>query len=361
MKGIELSRLFYGSVVRPWLDTAFPNLRHDAAIFGYGSELLGFDDDMSRDHNWGPRVQLVVTRADFAALAVAIVDGFDAIKPPTFLGEPIGYRSRPHPPIVAHDALGHPDHGVEVFTADGILRTRLALDSHAPLDALTWLSLPEQRLLELTAGEVFHHGLGELARLRETFGHCPRDVVLYKLAAQWRRIADEQVFVGRAGHVGDDLGSRIIASRLARDIMRIGFLLEDRYPPYAKWFGSAFARLASAATLSPLLAATLEADPWDRRQAHFAQACLTVAEMHAPAGFPLTVTPRIAPYFDRPFLTINAEEICADLASAIADPLLRGLPIVGSVDQITDATPLVVAPRRAQQAISALFSNCEGT
>ncbi|MBS1180704.1 MAG: hypothetical protein H6Q99_584 [Proteobacteria bacterium] len=356
MKGIELSHLFYRNVVRPWLNKTFPDLRHDAGLFGYGSELLGFDDDMSRDHNWGPRVQLVIGKADFEASAPAIVNGFDTVKPQSFLGEPIGYRSRPHPPIVADDALGHPNHGLEVFTADGILRTRLALAAHTPLDGPTWLSLSEQRLLELTAGEIFHHGLGELARLRDTFGHCPRDVVLYKLAAQWRRIADEQAFVGRAGHVGDDLGSRIIAARLVRDVMQLCFLLEGRYPPYAKWFGSAFARLVGARTLSPLLAAALAADTWERRQAHLAEACLAVAEMHAPAGFSFSVTPRIGPYFGRPFQTINAEEISADLAAAITDPSLRGLPVIGSIDQITDATPLIVAPERARRAMAALYS-----
>ncbi|WP_026790437.1 DUF4037 domain-containing protein [Pleomorphomonas oryzae] len=357
MQGVELSRLFYRDVVRPWLDKTFPQLAHDAGIFGYGSELLGFDDEMSRDHNWGPRVQIVVTGSDFAAHAAALVDGFDVVKPATFLGEPIGYRSRPHPPIVADDALGRVNHGVEVFTTAGILRTRLALAPQQPLDALTWLSLPEQRLIELAMGEIFHHGLGELGRLKQTFSRCPRDVVLYKLAAQWRRIADEQAFVGRAGYVGDDLGSRIVASRLARDIMRIGFLLEGSYPPYAKWFGSAFARLAVAKSLSPLLATVLAADTWERRQTHLAQACLAAAEMHAPAGFPLSVTPRIGPYFSRPFLTINAEEISAALAADIVDPLLCGLPVVGSIDQLTDATPLIVEPKRARQAISALLSN----
>ncbi|WP_370674135.1 DUF4037 domain-containing protein [Pleomorphomonas sp. PLEO] len=357
MQGIELSQLFYQNVVSPWLDKAFPGLPYDAGIFGYGSELLGFDDDMSRDHNWGPRVQLVVTGADFAAHAVAIVDGFDAVKPATFLGEPIGYRSRPHPPIVASDALGCPSHGVEVFTAQGIVRTRLALDLDTPLDALTWLSLPEQRLQELTAGDVFHHGLGDLKRLRETFGQCPHDVTLYKLSAQWRRIADEQAFVGRAGYVGDDLGSRIIAARLAHDIMRIGFLLEGRYPPYAKWFGSAFARLASAKTLSPLLSAALAVDTWEARQTHLANACLAAAELHSSAGFPLSVTPRIGPYFSRPFLTINAEEISASLAAGIVDPLLNGLPVIGSIDQIADATPMIVEPERARHVMSALLSN----
>lgn len=356
MKGVELSGLFYRDIVRPWLDQAFPSLVHDAGIFGYGSELLGFDDEMSRDHNWGPRVQLIISDADFAAHAAAIVDGFDAVKPASFLGEPIGYRSRPHPPIVASDVLGRPEHGVELFTVAGILRTRLALDPAAPLDALTWLSLAEQRLLELTASEIFNHGLGELARLKETFGRCPRDVVLFKLAAQWRRVADEQTFVGRAGYVGDDLGSRIVAARLAHDVMRIGFLLEGTYPPYAKWFGAAFGRLACATTLSPLLALALAADTWQQRQNLLAQAYLAIAEIHAPAGFPLGMTPRIGPYFNRPFLAINAEEISTSLSAGITDPLLRGLPIIGSIDQITDATPLVVEPKLAQRTISVLYA-----
>jgi len=354
MQGIELSRLFYRDVVRPWLDGEFPGLSHDAGIFGYGSELLGFDDDMSRDHNWGPRVQLVIRPGDFAASARAIVDGFDRVKPETFLGEPIGYRSRPHPPIVADDALGRPEHGVEVFTASGILRTRLALDA-VPLDPLTWLSLPEQRLVEMTAGEVFFSGLGDLARLRETFARFPRDVTLFKLAALWRRVADEQAFVGRAGHVGDELGSRIIAARVAHDVMRMAFLLEGHYPPYAKWFGTAFSKLEAARTLTPLLDGALRADDWQQRQTRLAHAFLAVAEMHADRGYPLAIKPRIGPYWDRPFLTINAEEISADLAAAIADPKLRGLPVLGSIDEISDATPLIMAPERARQIISALY------
>lgn len=360
VKGIELSRRFYLEIVRPWLDSAFPHLVHDAGIFGYGSELLGFDDEMSRDHNWGPRVQLVLTSADFGAYAAAIVDGFNAVKPPTFLGEPIGYRSRPHPPIVAHDALGRPEHGVEVFTADGILRTRLGLDRKTPLDVLTWLSLPEQRLVELTAGEVFHHGLGDLERLKATFRSCPRDVLLYKLASQWQHIADEQAFVGRAGQAGDDLGSRIIAARLARDVMRICFLIEGHYAPYAKWFGSAFARLAGASTLSPLLAGALSADTWEERQTCLAKAYLSVAEMHASTGFRLSVVPRVGPYFGRPFLTINAEEISAGLAFDIVDPVLRDLPMLGSIDQISDTTALIVTPKWSQAVVSALYRHHAG-
>ncbi|WP_026782353.1 DUF4037 domain-containing protein [Pleomorphomonas koreensis] len=357
MQGIELSRLFYREIVRPWLDRAFPGLPHDAGVFGYGSELMGFDDAMSRDHNWGPRVQIVVRPADFAAFAPAIVDGFGAEKPESFLGEPIGYRSRPHPPVVAEGALGRLDHGVEVFTAAAILRTRLGLDIDKPMDALTWLALPEQRLVELTAGAVFHDGLGDLTRLRAVFAGYPRDIILFKLAAEWRGIADEQAFVGRAGHAGDDLGSRLIAGRLVHAVMRIGFLLEGCYAPYPKWFGSAFARLAGAGRLSPLLAAALSADTWETRQAQLADAYLAAAEMHASAGLPLSVVPKVGPYFDRPFLTINAEEIAANLAAAIADPALKALPTIGAIDQVTGAVPLIVVPERARRLIGALYAD----
>lgn len=360
MNGIELSRRFYANVVRPWLDRSWPGLRHDACIIGYGSELLGFDDDMSRDHNWGPRVQLFVSESDFDRVASAIVAGFDADKPASFEGEPTGYRSRPHPPIAAPGFLGTVGHGVEVVTAQAFLRERLGLDTTAPPDAITWLSLPEQRLLELTAGDVFHVGLGELAAIRETFARFPTNITRYKLAAQWRRIAEEQAFVGRTGSVGDEAGSRIIAARLVRDVMRMAFLLEGRYAPYAKWFGTAFSRLNTASTLAPLLDEVLAAADWTRRERCLAEAYLAVARLHEAAGHPLGVEPKIGPYFDRPFTVINAEEIADSLAASIVDPKVRALPILGSIDQISDSTPLLANPRRVRCMMEAGLMSPEG-
>src|SRR5579862_9023709 len=98
MQGIELSRAFYTEVVRPWLGAAFPGLPHAAALIGYGSELLGLDDAMSQDHNWGPRVLLFVDSADFARVAEPVVSGFVDIAPPSYQGHPIGMANRPHPP-----------------------------------------------------------------------------------------------------------------------------------------------------------------------------------------------------------------------------------------------------------------------
>jgi hypothetical protein len=54
---------------------------------------------------------------------------------------------------------------------------------------------------------------------------------------------------------GDDIGYKIVASRIMRELMRLCFLMERRYWPYAKWFGTAFHRLQIAPTLEPIFSA----------------------------------------------------------------------------------------------------------
>jgi hypothetical protein len=359
IQGVELSRRFYGEVVRPWLTRTFPGLRHAAALIGYGSELLGFDDAMSRDHNWGPRVWLFLAEADFAAEADAVVARFAADAPVTFLDVPVGFFSRPHLTANGPGQRADPRHGLEVRTLEGALRGLAALAPNEPRDALGWLALAEQRLLTLTAGAVFHDDDGRLTAMRQRLAWFPRDVWLYKLACQWRRIAEEQAFVGRAGLAGDDLGSRVIAARLARDVMRMAFLIERRYAPYPKWFGTAFARLPSASGLSPLLDRALAAPDWRSREAALVEAYLALARLHQARGLPGTFEPRLGPYFERPFTVINAEEIVAAIRAEIADSVVRGLPVIGSLDQVTDSTPVIEEPRRARQAMEGLFDDGE--
>jgi hypothetical protein len=357
--GIELSRRFYDEVVGPWLARAFPGLPHAAALIGYGSELLGFDDAMSQDHNWGPRVWLFLTEADFAAHADAIVAGFADVAPAEFLGARIGFFNRPH---LSGDGPGwrsDPRHGLEARTIESTLLGLLALDIDEPRDNLGWLGLADQRLLTFTAGAVFHDDDGRLTALRARLATPPRDVSLYKLACQWRRIAEEQAFVGRTGQRGDEIGSRVIAARLARDAMRMAFLIEGRYAPYPKWFGSAFAQLPCAAELAPLLERALAAADWKSREAALAEAYLALARLHRARGWPGDFEPAIGPYFSRPFTVINADAIGEAIRREIADPALRALPVIGALDQVTDATPVIEAPGRARRAMAALLDDRE--
>ncbi|MEX5631870.1 hypothetical protein [Parafrankia sp. FMc2] len=63
MSGRELSRRFYEQSIRQlvW------GVPHAAALLGKGSEVLGLDDEISTDHDFGPRVQLFVERGSETA------------------------------------------------------------------------------------------------------------------------------------------------------------------------------------------------------------------------------------------------------------------------------------------------------
>jgi hypothetical protein len=246
-----------------------------------------------------------------------------------------------------------------VWTLEAQLRELLALTQDEPKDNLAWLGLAEHRLLAFTAGAVFRDDDRRLTEARARLARPPRDVRLYKLACQWRRIAEEQAFVGRTGLAGDDLGSRVIGARLVRDVMRMAFLIEDRYAPYPKWLGTAFARLPCAAGLAPMLARALNAPDWRMREAALAESYLFVARLHGERGLPGAFEPTLGLFHDRPFRVINADAIGAAIRSEIGDPALRALPVIGALDQVTDATPLVEAPRRGRAAMAALFDDGE--
>ncbi len=155
--------------------------------------------------------------------------------------------------------------------------------------------------------------------------------------------------------MGDDIGSRVIAARLVRDVMRMSFLLARRYAPYPKWFGTAFKSLPLASALMPHLDAALAASDWQARGMALAEAYLVLARAQRDAGIGTPFTPVVGPYHDRPFATINTDDIVAATMAAIADPWLRAHPVIGAIDQVSDLTPLLEDPAASRRAIKVIF------
>src|SRR5262249_43200317 len=137
--------------------------------------------------------------------------------PDTFHGYPTRFPLPDEAPVRHH---------VVVTTVHNYFTALLGVDPTGELSPDEWLSLPTQKLREATAGAVFVDPSGELTKARERLRWYPDDVWLYALACQWRRLDQEEPFVGRTGQVGDELGSSIVASRLVRDLMRLCFLME---------------------------------------------------------------------------------------------------------------------------------------
>jgi hypothetical protein len=226
---------------------------------------------------------------------------------------------------------------------------RRGLVPEQPLATFDWILLPQQRILEITSGPVFCDAPGELGAIRALLRWYPDQVWLWLLACQWQRISQEEAFVGRTAEVGDELGSRIVAARLARDLMRLCFLLERRYTPYAKWLGAAFAALNAAAEVGPALRQTLGGPDYHGRELGLAQAYEAVAHRHNELGVTAPVDPATRPYHGRPFQVLHAERFVTACQEQIHDPDLRALPLIGSVDQFVDSTDLLSSSDRPRR------------
>jgi hypothetical protein len=371
--GIELSRRYFHELVEPILARGFPHLRYAAALIGYGSEVQGFDDPMSTDHNWGPRLLLFLAERELAATRDAVEARLAADVPDLFLGWPTRMAVE-DPSADDADATGHRPNRlrVEIHTVRAWVMGWLGIDADRPPDWREWLALPEQGLIEVTGGAVFRDDLGELATVREELAYFPRDVWLYKLACQWERIGQEQAFVGRCADAGDELGSRVIAARLTRDLMRLGFLVERRYAPYPKWFGAAFAGLPIAREVGPLLRDGLAANDRRARESALTKAARGIGLRHLELRHPGDFEPQLSTYAElisrmygrsepngvatpRDYLVINAPVIAAALREQIEDPEIAALAPVGGVDQFSDSTDLLEWPRLSHAAARAVL------
>jgi Domain of unknown function (DUF4037) len=317
VSGLELSRRFYQEAVRPVLDSAFPGIPHSAAVLGRGSEVLGFDDEMSTDHNWEPRVLIFMGTGDCARHAENIRQSLRQKVPSTFEDHPTDY---------------------EIHTLRGYFLKHLEFDIDSELDVLDWLSIAEHRLGMITGGAVFHDEIG-LQGVRDRFAYYPHDVWLYLLVAQWWRLHPEANLVGRAGFVGDELGSALIGSRLVRDVMQLCFLMERQYAPYSKWFGTAFSRLACAPDLSPILWTAQRAATWQEREAALMAAYRRVAEMHDALRITPPVPTEVHQMWKRPFKVVWGDFPGA-LHGQIQDPAVKRIAErwpAGGIDVVRDA------------------------
>ncbi|MBR8742791.1 DUF4037 domain-containing protein [Nocardiopsis sp. MG754419] len=333
LPGLELSRTLYERAVAPLVR----GIPHAAALLGPGSEVLGLDTPRSTDHDWGPRLQLFLSH-DHAR----VHDLLTAHLPARVHGLPTRFLPFPDDPGSARPS-DSPEarHRVEVVEPGTWLTALLGFDPRAGVRLTDWLSTPTQRLAEVTAGAVFHDDLGEIDAARRVLEWYPDDVWRYVLACQWRRIAQEEPFVGRCAEVGDHLGERVVTARLVRDLMRLCLLLGRRYPPYSKWLGSVFSTLPEAAEVGPVLhRALVSATP----AVELARASSLVAALQNRTGLAEPRSTRTRPFHQRPYPVLGADRFAEALKARIEDPALASRPLIGAVDQYLDGTDVLTRP-----------------
>jgi hypothetical protein len=340
--GLQLAHDYLHGVVEPLLAERCQGVRYAAARVGTGSEVLGLDDAISRDHDWGLRLQLFVPEEHVPGVLAAL----ERYLPDSFQGHRVRFA------FSGHQA---PRLGLEVTSPTRFAHDRLGFDPTDGATTTDWLSVSGQAALEVVGGEVFTDQVGDLTRLRRALSWYPDDLWRYVVACDWQRLNQELPLMARAGDRGDDLGSRTIAARLVDIAVHLAFTLSRSWQPYSKWRGTMFGALPVAAAVAGELIATLAADDWSARNQALRPALERLAGFQSEVGLP-TAAPAVVPFWDRPYLQVEPSLVPA-LMGSIADPAVQALPVgVGAIEQQTDNVDVLVDPARRRAVVEASHS-----
>ena len=195
-----------------------------AGLVGSGSEVLGYDDEISEDHDFEPGFCLLLPGEDIIDRRTAfLLERAYAKLPKEFMG----YQRSMIGPV------GGARHGV--LRMDEFFQEKIG-SPDGILSVGQWLSLPEQTLAEVTGGEVFFDGLGEVTKIRERLKYYPEDIRLKKLAGELLIMAQSgQYNYQRCLKHGEKGAAQLAAIEFAKSTMHTVFLLNRVYEPYYKW------------------------------------------------------------------------------------------------------------------------------
>ena len=247
MKGLEISREYYKEFGEPMLQEKFPELMPyiAVAVFGSGSECFGFDDEVSRDHDFDPGFMIflpgeeVVGRKEEFALERAY-----AALPKEYMGV-----KRPALSPVGGNRRG-------VTRTEEFFREKIGLSQSQPafLTSNQWLTLPSYALAEVTNGEIFMDGYGEITAIREALKTYPTPIKMKKLAGNLLLMAQSgQYNYLRCIEHGETAGAQLAVMEFAKSCMETIFLLNDSYMPFYKWAFRAMRNLPKLSLTAELL------------------------------------------------------------------------------------------------------------
>ena len=265
MKGLELSRQYYDEILCPFLETELPERvdRIAAGLVGDGSECFGYDDDLSRDHDWGVRVCLWVNHKDLL----------------TFGGELSSALRKLPGEFHGFSVILEPDRGgvVEI----GAFFRKYLRKEIAPETVGEWLSIPDAYLAAASNGAVFADPLGEFSSVwKELRRGYPGDIRLKKLARRCMSMGQAgQYNFPRLMKRGDPVAAQLALDEFIRAAISAVYLLNHRYAPFYKWMYRGLQELETAGKEISALMEQLIAT--NDRQGVIEQICRTlISEFH---------------------------------------------------------------------------------
>ena len=254
---VEISRGFFSDLVLPILQEDFPDEVQVSAcgFFGYGSECLGMDDDYSRDHHFGVRVNMLLPRETFATKAEAIKKRLSEKLPESYEG--LSLRQG-----LVEGA------GVAPESLPDFLQRTIGI-IHPPQTSAQWLSIPEEDIIHIINGEVWHDPSGDFTEIRNVFeAYYPDDVWKRRIAHWCRYFSGMGLYPIKRAILRENWAYATTAlGRATKWALELTFLLNRTYSPYDKWLYPFFKELPElAGDMDGLISEALSSGcSWERR------------------------------------------------------------------------------------------------
>lgn len=221
MRGIDEARKLYDDYGRDMISSFFPEYEEHIAVglAGHGSQCFGFDDDISRDHDFQSGFCLWLTDVDDIKIGAELQSAYLTIP-----ANSSGGRS-----LMGDTAVG--------VRRTGFFYSRYLGSEGAPESWRQWMSIPSWALAEAVNGQVFRDDLGEFSAVRSALlTGMPEDVRKKKLAARTFTMAQAgQYNYTRCLRHGEEGAAMLAVSEFVSAGADMIYLLNRRHMPYYKW------------------------------------------------------------------------------------------------------------------------------
>ncbi len=253
MSGLALSRAYYEQVGKPMLTSKFPEYfeRMAVGLCGEGSECLGFDDNLSTDHDFGPGFVIWLSDEDYAKIGEKLQEAYDRLPK-----EWNGYSRMESP-----QGIGR----MGVCTYKQYFGRILGID-HLPQTEAEWLYVEEYALCAATSGEIFHDPSGVFSNMLQTLKkHYPEEICKKKKAQEYALFEQCGPYnYPRMVKRGDMAAANLLLTQAMEHAAKLLYLSNKVYAPHTKWLMRGLKEIKGCEQARTLIVEVLENPGTDR-------------------------------------------------------------------------------------------------